>query len=274
MRVRQPVAGDTALLRTTRSPNSPPFQPGPPTGSGWRKSALPDPQLTTTGISWPASTSRSAPCVLSTGVRRRTAMVERIPNARSSAIAGNLSADEVCGFSRRVAEPEASYRLDGPPMLPGFGSESSVRLKLPDIDSGRMLIRVEQGKGGRGPLQHLSPQLLGVAARLLAENTARTLAVSGPGREPAGSIRSGCRGTCRNGAAAAKLGKPVTVHYPAPRLRTICSKPHTDIRIIRGAAAAIAILSTTARYTQVAATTIGSTTSSVRWLKLEEAGPA
>jgi integrase len=40
-----------------------------------------------------------------------------------------------------------------------------VRLKLADIDSGRMLMRVEQGKGGRDHYIMLSPQLLAVLRR-------------------------------------------------------------------------------------------------------------
>ncbi|WP_158237649.1 hypothetical protein [Bradyrhizobium forestalis] len=40
------------------------------------------------------------------------------------------------------------------------GVSEVVFLKLVDIDSQRMVIRVEQGKGGRGRYVMLSPQLL------------------------------------------------------------------------------------------------------------------
>ena len=53
-------------------------------------------------------------------------------------------------------------------------------LKLADIDSSRMVIRVEQGKGGRDRYVMLSPQLLGILRWLLAPGTAGALAVSRP----------------------------------------------------------------------------------------------
>ena len=42
----------------------------------------------------------------------------------------------------------------------GLRVSEVVRLKLADIDSSRMLIRVDQGKGGRDRYIMLSPQLL------------------------------------------------------------------------------------------------------------------
>ena len=42
----------------------------------------------------------------------------------------------------------------------GLRVSEVVRLKLADIDSSRMLIRIDQGKGGRDRYIMLSPQLL------------------------------------------------------------------------------------------------------------------
>jgi integrase/recombinase XerD len=44
----------------------------------------------------------------------------------------------------------------------GLRVSEVVALKIPDIDSGRMLIRVEQGKGGKDRYVMLSPQLLDI----------------------------------------------------------------------------------------------------------------
>jgi site-specific recombinase XerD len=77
---------------------------------------------------------------------------------------------------------------------------------------------------------------------------------------------------CRNARAAAKLGKPVTVHTLRHSFATHLLEAGTDIRI--QALLGHRDLSTTARYTQVAATTIGNTISPLDRLKLESAPPA
>ena len=96
-----------------------------------------------------------------------------------------LSADEVARFFAAV--PSLKHRTAlMTAYAAGLRVSEVVRLKLADIDSSRMLIRVEQGKGGRDRYIMLSPQLLVArrAARLLAGSTAGALAISGAGREP------------------------------------------------------------------------------------------
>ncbi len=44
----------------------------------------------------------------------------------------------------------------------GLRASETVSLKVADIDSSRMVIRVEQGKGGRDRYVMLSPQLLAI----------------------------------------------------------------------------------------------------------------
>ena len=57
----------------------------------------------------------------------------------------------------------------------GLKGVQVVRLKITDIDSSRMLIRVEHGKGGRARYVMLSPQLL-VVLRAYWREDGRSLA--------------------------------------------------------------------------------------------------
>jgi integrase/recombinase XerD len=141
----------------------------------------------------------------------------------------------------------------------GLRVSEVVRLKISDIDSGRMLIRVEQGKGGRDRYIMLSPQLLVVLRTYWRE--ARPTHWLFPGQDESRSLdASVLQWACRNARAPAKLGKPVTVHTLRHSFATHLLEAGTDVRTIQ-ALLGHRDLSTTARYTQVAATTIGNTTS-------------
>lgn len=61
----------------------------------------------------------------------------------------------------------------------GVRAAEVCNLKVGDIDSGRMLIHVEQGKGAQGPQGHPVSRPAGAAAGLLARGPARGLAVPG-----------------------------------------------------------------------------------------------
>jgi site-specific recombinase XerD len=136
--------------------------------------------LTTTGISWAGFNVAVCALRLFYGVTLgRSAMVERIPYARKRRqLPVILSADEVVRFFAAV--PSLKHRTAlMTAYAAGLRVSEVVRLKLADIDSARMLIRVYQGKGGRTATsccrRSSSPYCAPTGA----------LAVSGPGQQSA-----------------------------------------------------------------------------------------
>src|ERR1700757_3923757 len=106
--------------------------------------------LTATGISWAGFNVAVCALRFFYGVTLgRTAMVERIPYARKHRqLPVILSTDEVARFFAAVPslKPRPAWSAA---YAAGPGVWKGVRLNPADIDSSRMLIRVEQGKGGR-----------------------------------------------------------------------------------------------------------------------------
>jgi integrase/recombinase XerD len=229
--------------------------------------------LNTTGISWAGFNVAVCALRFLYGVTLgRTAMVERIPYARKRRqLPVILSAEEIVRFFAAV--PNLKHRTAlMTAYAAGLRVSEVVRLKLADIDSSRMLIRVDQGKGGRDRYIMLSPQLL-IVLRTYWRKT-RPAHWLFPGQDDSRPLDpSVLQTTCRIARATAKLDKPVTVHTLRHSFATHLLEAGTDIRIIQ-VLLGHRDLSTTARYTQVAATTIGNTASPFDRLKLEEAGPA
>src|SRR5215207_4051342 len=145
------------------------------------------------------------------------------------------------------------------------------RLKLADIDSGRKVIRIEQGKGGKDRYVMLSAQLLQILrAYWRLARPARWLF---PGREldhPVGvaTLQEACRVATR----AAGLSKPVTVHTLRHSFATHLLEAGTDIRIIQ-VVLGHARLATTARYAQVATRMLAGTPSPLDRLSLKVMPP-
>jgi integrase/recombinase XerD len=216
--------------------------------------------LTTTGISWAGFNVAVCALRFFYGVTLgRTTIVERIPYARKRRqLPVILSADEVARFFAAV--PSLKHRTAlMTAYAAGLRVSEVVRLTIADIDSRRMLIRVEQGKGGSDRYVMLSPQLLIVLRAYWRK--ARPGHWLFPGQDESRPLdASVLQWACRNARTAARLGKPVTVHTLRHSFATHLLKAGTDIRIIQ-VLLGHRDLSTTARYTQVAATTIGNTVS-------------
>jgi len=93
-----------------------------------------------------------------------------------------LSADEVVGFLQAVKGTRNRVALMTIYAV-GLRAAEAARLQVTDIDSSRMVIRIEQGKGGKDRYVMLSPQTAGDFTRLLAVDQAGAMALS-PARWP------------------------------------------------------------------------------------------
>ena len=154
----------------------------------------------------------------------------------------------------------------------GLRVSEVVRLKIVDIDSSRMLIRVDQGKGGKDRYVMLSTQLLTMLRSYW--ETARPCHWLFPGQNQSRHLDpSVLQATCRAARTAAAFRKPVTVHTLRHSFATHLLEAGTDIRTIQ-VLLGHRDLSTTSRYAQVANTTIGNTQSPFDRLRLENQAPA
>jgi integrase/recombinase XerD len=142
-----------------------------------------------------------------------------------------------------------------------------VRLKIGSIDSARMLLHIENGKGGRDRYAMLSPRLLEILrAYWRLERPDPWLF---PGREPGSHL--GCvalQSACRIARQCAGIAKPVTAHTLRRSFATHLLDNGTDIRIIQ-VILGHAYLNTTARYVQVATPLIAATQSPIDLLSVE-----
>jgi integrase/recombinase XerD len=145
-------------------------------------------------------------------------------------------------------------------------------LKVGDIDSSRMVIRVEHGKGGKDRYVMLSPQLLGILRAYW--RLAKPAAWLFPGRQADRPISTATlQAACRVAAREAELGKPVTVHTLRHSFATHLLEAGTDIRIIQ-VLLGHGRLATTAIYTRVATNVIAGTPSPLERLHLSVTPPA
>ena len=181
-----------------------------------------------------------------------------------------LSADEIVQFLEAV--PGLRNRAA---LTTAYGAGLRVgevsRLRLADIDSGRKVIRIEQGKGGKDRYVMLSAQLLQILrAYWRLARPARWLF---PGRELDHPVSvATLQEACRVATRAAELNKPVTVHTLRHSFATHLLEAGTDIRIIQ-VLLGHARLATTARYAQVATRMIAGTPSPLDRLSLKVMPP-
>ena len=116
--------------------------------------------LVSTGISWPALNQTVCALRFFYGITLGHGEIpERIAYAREpSKLPVVLSADEVVRFLEAVASLKTRAALTTAHAA-GLRASETVALKVHDIDSGRMVILIECGKGGKDRTVMLSTQL-------------------------------------------------------------------------------------------------------------------
>jgi integrase/recombinase XerD len=155
----------------------------------------------------------------------------------------------------------------------GLRAAEVVALKVSDIDSKRMLIRVEQGKGRRDRNVMLSPHLLELLRGWY--KAARPQGWLFPGRDPVQPMTTRqLNRACHAAADLAATNKRVSLHTLRHSFATHLLEQNTDIRVIQ-VLLGHAKLENTALYTRVATKTISEVVSPLEHiaLKLKEARP-
>jgi integrase/recombinase XerD len=155
----------------------------------------------------------------------------------------------------------------------GLRISEAVAVKVTDIDSKRMVIRVEEGKGRKDRYVMLSPRLLAVLRRYY-----RATRPEGPpvrpadgGSQPADWLFPSWRANrhltttslsnaCRDAAKQSGLTKRITCHTLRHSFATHLLESGTDTRVIQ-MLLGHARIDTTARYTKVSAALIARTQS-------------
>ena len=148
----------------------------------------------------------------------------------------------------------------------GLRVSEVTRLRVADIDSQRMVLRIRQAKGQKDRFVVLSPRLL----KLLREywKAVRPSDFLFPGARPDQPITSGSvHRVCRAARERCGLGKHVTVHTLRHSFATHLLEDGTDLRTIQ-ILLGHRSLSTTARYLHVATAALRSTRSPLDRLDL------
>jgi site-specific recombinase XerD len=144
----------------------------------------------------------------------------------------------------------------------GLRASEVVSLKMSDIDSDseRMVIRVEQGKGCKDRYAMLSEPLLDLLRAWWLAARERGVMLPGgwlfPGQNPVNPLTTRQLNRAFHGAkAAAGIDKPVSLHTLRHCFATHLLEQKVDIRVIQ-VLLGHSKLDTTARYSQVASTTL------------------
>lgn len=136
----------------------------------------------------------------------------------------------------------------------GLRASEVVSLKVGDIDSTRMVIRVEQGKGRKDRYVMLSPYLLGLLRAWWQQ--ARPKGWLFPGQNPVNPLSTRQLNRAFHAAAdMAEIDKKASPHTLRHSFATHLLEANTDIRVIQ-VLLGHAKLDSTALYTRVATKTI------------------
>jgi site-specific recombinase XerD len=152
----------------------------------------------------------------------------------------------------------------------GLRVSEVAQLRVEDIDSKRMVIRVRQGKGQKDRYVMLSPRLLEILRTYW--KAVRPRGFLFPGATPDQPIAvNSVHKACVRAAGYAKLGKHVTVHTLRHSFATHLLEAGTDLRTIQ-VLLGHRSFNTTARYVHVATASLASTRSPLDRLDLSKRG--
>ncbi len=157
----------------------------------------------------------------------------------------------------------------------GLHASEVVHLKIADIDSKRMIVRVVQGKGRRDRYAMLSPSLLEILRDWWRHGHAQGKMLPGgwlfPGRNPMSPLSTRqLNHVCHLAARAADIDKRVSMHTLRHSFATHLLENKVDIRVIQ-VLLGHRKLNTTARYSHVATHMLSEVTSPLEQLVLPPA---
>jgi integrase/recombinase XerD len=183
-----------------------------------------------------------------------------------------LSQEEVLAFFDHV--PSLKYRAA---LMTCYGAglrvSEVVSLRVSDIDSGRRLLRIQQGKGAKDRYAMLSPRLLDVLRRYWRATRPDEDGYLFPSwRKESHLSTASLQTACREAALRSGIRKRVTVHTLRHSFATHLLENGTDTRIIQ-VLLGHSRIDTTARYAQVSPQVVAATVSPFDRLEAKP-GPA
>ncbi len=168
-----------------------------------------------------------------------------------------LSPEEVRHFLSCVASPKHRTILTTC-YAAGLRISEAVRLQPPEIDSQRMVIRVDQGKGQKDRYVMLSPRLLEILREWWRLEKPKGWLF--PGNIPGRPItRFAVEEACQQAHRSSHISKPITPHSMRPAFAVHLLESGTHVRrsqLLLGHRS----LATTARYLRIATSKVCSTT--------------
>jgi len=183
-----------------------------------------------------------------------------------------LSTDEVTRLLQATDSLKYQAAL-GAAYGAGLRASEVVHLKVTDIDSQRMIIRVEKGKGQRDRHALLSPVLLQILRAWWRQGQEQRKMLPGgwlfPGQNPVNPLSTRQLNRAFHMACeAAEIDKRVTLHSLRHAFATHLLEQHEDIRVIQ-VLLGHRKLENTARYSHVATNLLQEVTGPLEYLPIQ-----
>jgi site-specific recombinase XerD len=205
---------------------------------------------------------------------RPSALKKMSPVRKEQKLPRVLSVDQVARLLQAASNLKHRAALS---VAYGAGLRASevTHLKIADIDSERMIIRVHQGKGRRDRYAMLSPSLLELLRTWWRQAHAEGKMLAGgwlfPGQNPVNPLSTRqLNHACKSAAAAAQLDPAISMHTLRHSFATHLLEQKVDIRVIQ-VLLGHQKLENTARYSHVATRTLSDVTSPLEQLALPPA---